>query len=64
MNDDGWLSRAGKGSLLADKAVRWAVSRVFYTATSEEQLDGYMNMEPKDIAAPLCGGVTGRCKYS
>ncbi len=45
------LIAAGKQSLMADRDVRWAVSRVFFSAETQEQLDGYMAMEPKDIAA-------------
>lgn len=45
------LIRAGKGSLLDDTATRWAVSSMFYGASSVEELDRLSAMEPKDIAA-------------
>lgn len=45
------LIRAGKGSLLNDTAVRWAVFRAFYGAASVRDLKELAAMEPNDIAA-------------
>lgn len=45
------LIRAGKGSLLDDTAIRWTVSRMFYSAASVEKLKELAAMEPKDIVA-------------